>query len=104
MDPFLDFTMMSEQELLKRAQDYTNRIMKTEPSSPIFGQLLDLKDACQAEYRERMMLRMYKEDLEKGDQAINIGDINSQVSYPDYRDSTDKIIHDLAMWYSKKEK
>tara|TARA_B100002019_G_scaffold291606_1_gene312261 strand:- start:1861 stop:2181 length:321 start_codon:yes stop_codon:yes gene_type:complete len=99
-DPFIDYTNLTTEELLDKNKELTQKLYKLSTTSPIYQQVLDMRDMVQLEYNERMQIQLMKS--KQGEKIIDIGEIDSTTYEPDYRDEATKFIHDVASSYSNK--
>ena len=100
MNPFIDFTTMTNEELLEKNKEYTKQLYKMDGQSPLYQYIIDLRTQLELEYNERMYIQGVKS--KQGEEVINIGDINSDVFTPDYDDYHTKIIKQVARSYTDK--
>lgn len=100
MNPFIDFTTMTTEELLEKNKEYTKQLYKMNGTSPLYQYILDLRQQLELEYNERMYVQGVKS--KQGEEVIDIGDINSDVFTPDYDDYETKIIKQVAQSYTDK--
>lgn len=100
MNPFIDFTTMTTEELLEKNKEYTKQLYKMNGQSPLYQYILDLRQQLELEYNERMYVQGVKS--KQGEEVIDIGDINSDVFTPDYDDYETKIIKQVAQSYTDK--
>lgn len=101
MNPFLDFSTLTTEELLDKNKELTQTLYKTNTASPVYQQLLDMRDMVQSEYNERMMIQIAKS--KQGEEVIEIGNISSTTYSVDYRDEQQKFIDDVVAQYTKKD-
>jgi len=101
MNPFLDFSTLTLEELLDKNKELTQTLYKTSTGSPVYQQLLDMRDMVQLEYNERMMIQLAKS--KQGEEVIDIGNISSTTYSVDYRDDQQKFIDDVVAQYTKKD-
>jgi len=97
MNPFLDFTNLTTDELLDKNKELTTQLYKLSTASPIYQQVLDMRDMVQLEYNERMQIQMMKS--KQGEEVIDIGEISSVQYEVDYRDDAQKFIQSVADSY-----
>lgn len=97
MNPFLDFTNLTIDELLDKNKELTQQLYKLSTTSPIYQQVLDMRDMVQLEYSERMQIQMMKS--KQGEEIIDIGEISSVQYEVDYRDDAQKFIQSVADSY-----
>ena len=97
MNPFLDFTNLTTDELLDKNKELTQQLYKLSTASPIYQQVLDMRDMVQLEYNERMQIQMMKS--KQGEEVIDIGEISSVQYEVDYRDDAQKVIQSVADSY-----
>ena len=97
MNPFLDFTDLTIDELLDKNKELTQQLYKLSTTSPIYQQVLDMRDMVQLEYSERMQIQMMKS--KQGEEIIDIGEISSVQYEVDYRDDAQKFIQSVADSY-----
>ena len=100
MNPFIDFTTMTNEELLEKNKEYTKQLYKMDGQSPLYQYIIDLRTQLELEYNERMYIQSTKS--KQGDEVIDIGDISSDVFTPDYEDYDTKIIKQVAQSYMDK--
>lgn len=103
MHPLIDFSGLTVQELMDKQQEYTKKLYRIQPNSPLYDNVIAMKEAVEQEYQERMYMQMFKEKKEEIEEVIDIGNIESTVETPDYRDTKEQLVHKLAMHYSKKD-
>ncbi len=99
-DPFINYTELTTEELLDKNKELTQKLYKLSTTSPIYQQVLDMRDMVQLEYNERMQIQMMKS--KKSEEVIDIGEIDSTTYNPDYRDDREKFIHNVASSYINK--
>ena len=91
-NPFVDFTIMSTEDLLKENQKYTKQLYKMDGSSPLYQYILDLRESCQHEYNERMYIQANKEKIKQPEQVLNMGEIASEEYTPNYMNDQEVFI------------
>lgn len=101
MNPFLDFTNLTTDELLDKNKELTQQLYKLSTTSPIYQQVLDMRDMVQLEYNERMQIQIMKS--KQSQEVIDIGEISSVKYDVDYRDDATKFIQDVANSYKGKD-
>lgn len=101
MNPFLDYSTLTTEELLEKNKELTQTLYKTSSGSPVYQQLLDMREMVQLEYNERMMIQLSKS--KQGEEVIEIGNISSTSYTVDYRDDQQKFIDDVIALYTKKD-
>ena len=101
MNPFGDdYTSLSIEELLDKNKELTQKLYAIEGSSPIYDQLVNMRDMVMLEYSERLQIQAMKS--KKATEVINIGTIASTTYDVDYRDDATKFIHNVAHSYKDK--
>tara|TARA_B100001057_G_scaffold343945_1_gene344881 strand:- start:318 stop:641 length:324 start_codon:yes stop_codon:yes gene_type:complete len=103
MNPFVDFTTYTTEDLLKENQKYTKQLYKMDGSSPLYQYILDLRASCQQEYNERMYIQANKEKIKEPEQVLDIGEIESVNYTPNYMDDKELFIKAVADSYKKKD-
>ena len=104
MNPLIDFTTKTQEELLELNKTYTQKLYNLNGNNPIYNQILSLRDAVQLEYHERMQLQLHKEKLkQKPEQTIEIGEISGEVFDLDLPEE-EKLINNVAFSYTNKAK
>jgi len=101
MNPFLDFANLTTDELLDKNKELTQQSYKLSTTSPIYQQVLDMRDMVQLEYSERMQIQMLKS--KQAQEVIDIGEISSETYEVDYRDDAQKFIQKVANSYKGNE-
>lgn len=101
--PLVDFSQMSLEELQEKQKEYTKKLYAISGSSPLYDVVYSMKEAAEAEYRERMFMDTYKENKTQLESVTEIGTISSDVIKPDYSDDEDKVLQQLAKFYAKKD-
>tara|TARA_B000000609_G_scaffold158341_1_gene155965 strand:- start:7773 stop:8093 length:321 start_codon:yes stop_codon:yes gene_type:complete len=99
-DPFINYTELSTEELLDKNKELTQKLYKLSTTSPIYQQVLDMRDMVQLEYNERMQIQLMKS--KQGEKIIEIGEVDSTTYTPDYKDDREKFIHNVASSYINK--
>jgi len=104
MNPLIDFTTKTTEELLELNKKYTQKLYTLNGSNPLYNQVLGLRDAVQLEYQERMQMQIHKEKLkQKPEQTIDIGEISGEVFDLDLPEEQ-KLINNVAHSYTQKAK
>lgn len=103
MNPFVDFTTYTAEDLLKENQKYTKQLYKMNGSSPLYQYILDLRESCQREYNERMYIQANKEKIKEPEQVLDIGEIESVNYTPNYMDDKELFLKAVADSYKKKD-
>jgi len=104
MNPLIDFTTKTQEELLELNKTYTQKLYNLNGNNPIYNQILSLRDAVQLEYHERMQLQLHKEKLKpQPEQTIEIGEISGEVFDLDLPEE-EKLINNVAFSYTNKAK
>lgn len=104
MNPLIDFTTKTTEELLELNKKYTQKLYTLNGSNPLYNQVLGLRDAVQLEYQERMQMQIHKEKLkQKPEQTIDIGEISGEVFNLDLPEEQ-KLINNVAHSYTQKAK
>ena len=102
MNPLIDFTTKTIEELLELNKEYTQKLYNLNGNNPIYNQILSLRDSVQAEYHERMQLQIHKDKLKQDKaQVLEIGEIQSEVIDLDQPDEV-KFINSVAQAYMDK--
>jgi len=57
MNPFIDFTTMTNEELLEKNKEYTKQLYKMNGQSPLYQYIVDLRQQLELEYNERMYIK-----------------------------------------------
>ena len=102
-NPFVDFTRFTTEDLLKQNQKYTKQLYKMNGSSPLYQYILDLREACQTEYNERMFIQANKDKIKEQEQVLDIGAIESTEYTPDYMDDEELFLKAVVDSYKDKE-
>lgn len=71
---------MSEDKLSQEIEKLNKRLIKTDSGSPIYNQLLSMLELAESAYQESII----KKSIKSESTVINIGDIESTVTEPDY--------------------
>lgn len=104
MNPLIDFTTKTTEELLELNKKYTQKLYTLNGNNPLYNQVLSLRDAVQLEYQERMQMQIHKEKLkQKPEQTIDIGEISGEVFDLDLPEEQ-KLINNVAHSYTQKAK
>jgi len=104
MNPLIDFTNKTTDELMELNKTYTQKLYNLNGNNPLYYQILDLRDAVQLEYYERMQMQLHKEKLkQKPEQTIEIGEISGEVFDLDLPEEQ-KLINNVAHSYTNKAK
>jgi hypothetical protein len=104
MNPLIDFTNKTTDELMELNKTYTQKLYNLNGNNPLYYQILDLRDAVQLEYHERMQMQLHKEKLkQKPEQTIEIGEISGEVFDLDLPEEQ-KLINNVAHSYTNKAK
>ena len=104
MNPLIDFTNKTTDELMELSKTYTQKLYNLNGKNPLYYQILDLRDAVQLEYHERMQMQLHKEKLkQKPEQTIEIGEISGEVFDLDLPEEQ-KLINNVAHSYTNKAK
>ena len=101
-NPFVDFTTYTTEDLLKENQKYTKQLYKMNGSSPLYQYILDLREACQQEYNERMFIQANKDKIKEQEHVLDIGEIESVDYTPNYMDDEELFIKAVADSYKEK--
>lgn len=72
---------MSEDHLVKEVERLNNQLMKLNPQSPLFNQVLDMSRIAETALREHYERERFKNQK---DSVIEIGKMESKTFYPDY--------------------
>lgn len=102
-NPFIDFTRFTTEDLLKENQKYTKQLYKMDGKSPLYQYLLDLREACQKEYNERMFIQANKDKIKEQEQVLNIGEIESVDYTPNYMDDEELFLKAVVDAYKEKD-
>ena len=102
-NPFVDFTRFTTEDLLKENQKYTKQLYNMNGSSPLYQYILDLREACQTEYNERMFIQANKDKIKEQEQVLDIGAIESTEYTPDYMDDEELFLKAVVDSYKDKE-
>ena len=102
-NPFIDFTRFTTEDLLKENQKYTKQLYKMDGKSPLYQYLLDLREACQNEYNERMFIQANKDKIKEQEQVLNIGEIESVDYTPNYMDDEELFLKAVVDAYKEKD-
>lgn len=100
MDYIANLYNMSDDKLSQEVMNLNNKLMKVNPASPIYTQLLDMLSTAESVRRERIMSARFKQE-DKVDSAIEIGSIESVVYTPIY--SQEEFIEVVAKMYIDKK-
>jgi hypothetical protein len=102
MNPLIDYSTKTTEELLELNKRYTKQLYSLSGNHPLYNHILSLRDDAQFEYGERMQMSIHKDKL-KGDQTkiINIGEIES-ISYGYQADDDTLFINAVAETYTKR--
>jgi hypothetical protein len=104
MNPLIDFTTRTTEELLELNKKYTQKLYTLNGSNPLYNQVLGLRDAVQLEYQERMQMQIHKDKLKQNpEQTIEIGEISGEVFDLDLPEEQ-KLINNVAHSYTQKAK
>ena len=104
MNPLIDFTTKTTEELLELNKKYTQKLYNLNGNNPLYNQLLGLRDAVQLEYQERMQMQIHKDKLKQNpEQTIEIGEISGEVFDLDLPEEQ-KLINNVAHSYTQKAK
>jgi hypothetical protein len=104
MNPLIDFTTKTTEELLELNKKYTQKLYTLNGSNPLYNQVLGLRDAVQLEYQERMQMQIHKDKLKQNpEQTIEIGEISGEVFDLDLPEEQ-KLINNVAHSYTQKAK
>ena len=78
MNPLIDYSTKTTEELLELNKKYTKQLYSLSGNHPLYNHILSLREDAQFEYGERMQMSMHKDTL-KGEPAkiIEIGSIDS---------------------------
>lgn len=101
-NPFVDFTALTTDDLLKENQKYTKQLYKMDSSSPLYQYILDLRDQCQLEYNERMFISMNKDKIKEQEQVLDIGAIDSVEYTPNYMNDEELFLKAVVDSYKDK--
>lgn len=102
MNPFGDdYTSLSIEELLDKNKELTQKLYAVDSSSPIYDQLVNMRDILMLEYNERLQIQAMKS--KKATEVIEIGGIASTTYEVDYRDDATKFIHSVVDSYKDKD-
>jgi hypothetical protein len=102
-NPFVDFTILTTEDLLKENQKYTKQLYKMDGSSPLYHYILDLREQCQLEYNERMFIAMNKDKIKEQEQVLDIGIIDSVEYTPDYMNDEELFLKAIVDSYKDKK-
>ena len=102
-NPFVDFTSFTTEDLLKENQKYTKQLYKMNGQSPLYQYILDLREACQKEYNERMFIQANKDKIKEQEQVINIGEVDSVEYTPNYMDDEELFLKAVVDAYKDKK-
>ena len=101
MNPFGDdYSSLTIDELLDKNKEFTQKLVQISVASPIYDQLVNMRDMVQLEYNERMHIQMMKG--KRGSEIIEIGTIASKTYETDYRDDATKFLDSVANSYKDK--
>lgn len=102
MNPLIDYTTKTTEELLELNKKYTKQLYTLSGDHPLYNHILALREDAQFEYSERMQLQLHKDKL-KGEPAkiIEIGEIDS-VTYGYQPDDDTLFIKAVADTYTKR--
>lgn len=104
MNPLVDYTTKSTEELLELNKKYTQRLYSLNGDNPLYTYILNLRDQVQAEYHERMQMQIHKEKLKKDkEQIIEIGEIQSETILLDNATEEEKLLKAVANLYTDKK-
>jgi hypothetical protein len=104
MNPLIDFTTKTTEELLELNKKYTQKLYNLNGDNPLYNQVLGLRDAVQLEYQERMQMQIHKDKLKQNpEQTIEIGEISGEVFDLDLPEEQ-KLINNVAHSYTQKAK
>ena len=90
---------LNEDKLSEEIQKVLKRINKAKPGSPMYNQLISMLNTAQMAYSDLMSTRRVKS---KDDEIIEIGEMESTVTTPDYSD--DQVLDILVHGYLKEPK
>ena len=102
-NPFVDFTILTTDDLLKENQKYTKQLYKMDGSSPLYQYILDLREQCQQEYNERMFIANNKDKIKDQEQVLDIGVIDSVEYTPDYMNDEELFLKAVVDAYNDKK-
>jgi len=104
MNPLVDYTTKTTEELLELNKKYTTQLYSLSGDHPLYNHILSLREYCDFEYSERMQMQLHKDKL-KGESAkiIEIGEIES-VTYGYHPDDDHLFINAVAETYTKRNK
>lgn len=91
---------LSEEKLTEEIERISKRLLKTNPTSPTYNQLLNMLDTAESAYQEKIMIQMHKKSK---DEVINIGEIEKDEYTPDYTED-DLVIVVARTYLSDNEK
>lgn len=89
---------LSEDKLFEEIEKINKKLLNTNPNSPIYNQLLDMRDTASMAYGEILA----KKRIKKEDTVLEIGTIESTEYTPDYKE--DDVLNIIVQSYIKKEK
>lgn len=90
---------LSEDKLSDEIQKVLKRINKASPGSPMYNQLISMLNTAQMAYSDLMSTKRVKN---KDDEVLEIGEMESTVTTPDYSD--DQVLDILVHGYLKDPK
>lgn len=90
---------MSEKKLSEEHARLVKMLTKTNPTSPVYQQLLNMHDTLEEAILERTLARNITDTT---DEVIDIGEIQSDVHTPDY--SSDELLNVVVQQYIDKHR
>lgn len=90
---------LGQDKLYDEVKRVNELLFKTSQSSPIYNQLLTMLDTAQTALDEKLMIARVKDQK---DAVINIGEIESTVTEPNY--DKDEILNAVVTAYLKEAK
>ena len=60
MNPLIDYTTKTTDELLELNKEYTKKLYNISGTNPLYNHILALRDQVQMEYGERMQMQLHR--------------------------------------------
>lgn len=94
------FEEMNPDKLLDKIQELNKRLFKMNAHSPMYSQMRGIIAEAQAVYQDHLAMERHKAATEEHSNVLEIGEIESEVYTPDYRDAEQMTLDSIAQSYT----
>lgn len=92
-DYYTHVNSLDEEKIILEIEKITKRMLKTDPGSPIYGQLQSYLDMANSAYQDRLWTQRIKNE----NTVMDIGEMESTVTEPDY--TKEELVTDIVKTY-----